>query len=246
MVDEKFSIQEAEYEFPYHHVPHFRGGVPSSIRRLGWGLEYLCYQRVVADMVAELRPASVLDVGCGDGRFLGLVDARIRKGVDLSEVAVRFARAFHPEIEFAVADIADLTEQFDVVTSIETLEHIPDEGVTGFVRALAMRCRIGGHVLVSVPTTNVPVNRKHYRHYDLALLEQQVAASGASLVLEAHEFVFRGSAALDLMRRATFNRLWSAEIAPLQRLAWHYVWTRLRHASASDGRHLVARFARTA
>jgi cyclopropane fatty-acyl-phospholipid synthase-like methyltransferase len=243
-MDDKFALQDGQYEFPYHHIPHFRGARPSTVRHLGWGLEYLCYQRLLVERVHELAPRSLLDVGCGDGRFVGLVgpSVPVRKGVDLSTAAIGFARAFHPDVSFEAIDAAALTEQFDVVTSIETLEHVPDDAVGGFLRTLAARAR--GHVLISVPTKVVPLTKKHHRHYDLALLEDQVAASKAPLVLEGHEYIYRGSRLMTLVKRATSNRLWTLEIAPLQRLAWRYVWTRLRAATARDGHHLLARYRR--
>jgi len=241
-MSDKFAIQDGQYEFPYHHIPHFRGGAPSTIRSLNWGLEYLCYLRLLAERVMELAPASVLDVGCGDGRLLGLLDAPVRHGVDLSAAAIRFARAFHPDVTFEVIDDEAVDAEFDVVTSIETLEHIPDDGTEGFLRALAARARPDGHVLISVPTTVVALNAKHYRHYDLALLQQQVAASGAPLVLEREEYVYRHSRLLKALRRATVNRLWTVEIPAVQELAWRYVQRRVRSATAADGHHLVARY----
>src|SRR6185503_12913568 len=56
LVDDKFALQDEQYHFPYHHIPHF-GPHPSNIRRLGWGLEYLCYQRILVERVRELAPA---------------------------------------------------------------------------------------------------------------------------------------------------------------------------------------------
>jgi cyclopropane fatty-acyl-phospholipid synthase-like methyltransferase len=242
--DDKFALQDEQYHFPYHHIPHFHGDHPSTVRRLGWGLEYLCYLRILVERVRAIAPASLLDVGCGDGRFLGLIGAGVarRKGVDLSTSAIGFARAFHPEVQFEAIDAADLTEQFDAVTSIETLEHVPDDAVGGFLRTLAARSR--DHVLISVPTTAVPLNKKHYRHYDLELLERQVAASGAPLALAGHEFIYRGSRLMTALRWATANRLWTLEIAAVQDLAWRYVWTRLRTATARDGHHLLAHYRR--
>jgi len=244
-VDDKFALQDEQYQFPYHHIPHFHGEYPSNIRRLGWGLEYLCYLRILVERVRELAPGSLLDVGCGDGRFLGLIGAQVprRKGVDLSSSAIGFARAFHPEVQFEAVDAAELTEQFDAVTSIETLEHVPDESVGGFLRTLAARSR--EHVLISVPTTAVPLNKKHYRHYDLELLERQVAESKAPLALVGHEFIYRGSRLMTALRWATSNRLWTLEIAAVQDLAWRYVWKRLRTATARDGHHLLAHYRRT-
>jgi cyclopropane fatty-acyl-phospholipid synthase-like methyltransferase len=242
-VDDKAALQDSQYQFPYHHIPHFRGQRPSTVRNLGWGLEYLCYLRLLVERVHQLEPHSLLDVGCGDGRFLGMIGPRVpvRRGVDLSTSAIRFARAFHPDISFDAIDAGALTEPFDLVTSIETLEHIPDDGIGGFLRTLAARSR--RHVLISVPTKVQPLTKKHHRHYDLALLERQVADSGAPLALDGHEYIYRDSRLMELLKRATSNRLWTLEIRPLQQLAWRYVWTR-RTATEQDGHHLLARYRR--
>jgi len=71
---DKFALQDQAYEFPYHHIPYFEPGSGAGIhvRRLRWGLEYLCHLRHLAEVIAGLQVSSVLDVGCGDGRLLGL------------------------------------------------------------------------------------------------------------------------------------------------------------------------------
>ncbi len=183
-MDARAAAQESEYEFPYHHIAHFDGaGSASRARILQWAVEYLVYTKRVADVVAEHAPASLLDVGCGDGRFLGLVPASIprRVGMDASERAISFARAFHPEIEFHARDADDTDETFEVVTAMEVLEHVPDDVVPHFLNTLADRTEPGGTLLLVVPITNAPVPPKHYRHDDEALLRSQLQESGAPL-----------------------------------------------------------------
>lgn len=239
---DKFKLQDAQYEFPYHYIPHLADGRARNSRRLRWGVEYLCYQLHLVEQVHAVRPGSILDVGCGDGRFLGLLGPSVprRKGVDLSESAIRFARAFVPDADFEVIAADRLDDTFDVVSAIEVLEHVPDDGVAGFLRTLAARCRPGGAVLLSVPTTNVPLNPKHYRHYDRALLEQQLAASGARLDVERVDFVYRNSRLANWIDRVTQNRFLTLEVPALERLRWDHAWRRLRVADPDDGRHLVA------
>ena len=60
------------------------------------------------------------------------------------------------------ADVAGIEEQFDVVASIEVLEHIPDEVLPGFVRAIAQRVA-GWASDYFGPHRCEPVHRKHYR-----------------------------------------------------------------------------------
>jgi len=236
-------IQEAEYAFPYHYVPHVDSrGTPWCVRRLSWGFEYLCYVSHVQELVGELAPSSVLEVGCGDGRVIGSLTGSIarRLGVDISERAIGFAKAFHPEIEFRVQDAADLDEEFDLVLAVEVLEHVADEDVTGFLRALAARTRPNGHVLVSVPSIVVPVVKKHHRHYGAALIQRQVVDSGAPLNVVRLDYVCGRSWVLSLYQRLCMNRFWVVQSGFVNRWVWAYVWRRLRHAKENRGRHMVA------
>lgn len=240
---ERAAIQEAEYEFPYHHIPHFDvAGVGARARILPWGLDYLLYLGRMRDLVVQQDPDSVLDVGCGDGRFLGLLPASIgrRMGVDLSERAIQFARAFHPGIEFDARDAADLEETFDVVTAVEVLEHVPDESVPGFLRALAARTRPGGAVVICVPSTFVPVTPKHFRHYDEELLTKQLADSGAPLRIEHIEWACRRSRLAVWYRKLTLNRLWFAEIWPVRKRVWNYLRKNTLAADKGRGKHVIA------
>jgi 2-polyprenyl-3-methyl-5-hydroxy-6-metoxy-1,4-benzoquinol methylase len=246
--DRCFALQDAQYEFPYHYLPHLHDGHARRTRSLRWGREYLCYLMFLVEKLRALAPGSLLDVGCGDGRLISLVAPQLPgcelHGVDLSAGAIRFARAFVPGAHFAEEPAERLTRSFDVVTAIEVLEHVPDEGCAGFLRTLAARCRPGGHVVVSVPTTNVPLNRKHYRHYDEALLRQQLAASGAPLEVRALDWVYRQPTWLRWLDRAVDNRHFRLEITALDRALWEHTWRRLRAASAADGHHLVATLVR--
>jgi 2-polyprenyl-3-methyl-5-hydroxy-6-metoxy-1,4-benzoquinol methylase len=242
-MDERAAEQEAEYAFPYHHLAHFdRAGSASRVRILQWAVEYLVYMKRAADLVVEAHPASVLDVGCGDGRFLGLLPDTIgrRVGADLSERAVSFARAFHPEIEFHARDAAELDETFDVVTAIEVLEHVPDAFTDGFLRTLAERTRPGGLVLIVVPTLHAPVPPKHHRHYDEALLRAEIEASGAPVTVERTEWILRSTPLLRAYNTATFNRFWFVEVWPLRKRIWRHAWENARHADATNGKHLLA------
>ncbi len=240
---EKSDLQEREYDFPYHHLPYLTPrGFAVRYRAMAWGFEYLCYLAHVRELVHSLAPDSCLDVGCGDGRLLGLLGPRVprRAGADLSERAVAHARAFHPDVEFHVADPADVPGVFDVVTAIEVLEHIPDGDTGRFLRELARHARPGGHVVLSVPTVAVPRAPKHHRHYDEQLLRRQVQESGAVLSFARVEHVCRRSALVDWYVKLGLTRFWFVDIRPLSYAAWRYTWKKLRHADARTGTHLVA------
>ncbi len=84
----------------------------------------------------SLRPldfTSILDVGCGQGSLLAELLTQYPDmkphGVDLSPVALEFARARVPSGKYEILDIANdsLDEVFDLVVCSEVLEHIPDD-----------------------------------------------------------------------------------------------------------------------
>jgi SAM-dependent methyltransferase len=247
---DKRSLQEGQYLFPYHHLPHFESdGRPLRSRRVGWGLEYLCYQRHIAALVGALRPTSVLEVGCGDGRFIGDLYAPgcARMGMDISEPAIAFARRFYPDVEFtAASSIGSVpTRLHDAVVSIEVIEHIPDELEAVFVASLFAQARIGGHVVLSTPSTNVPLNRKHYRHYDEARLRATLDASGAAYRIRSVEHVVPHGLLLKAYMRLTSNRYWFLEWRWLNAIVWRHLWTN-RIVDAASGAHLVVVAERTA
>jgi 2-polyprenyl-3-methyl-5-hydroxy-6-metoxy-1,4-benzoquinol methylase len=239
---DKYKIQDDQYSFPYHHIPHFDSkGVGVCFRTLSWGFEYLCYLRHIRELVHSLTPSSVLEVGCGDGRVIGMLDWGIdrRVGVDLSRRAIRFAKAFHHDVEFLSVDARELKETFDVVLTVAVLEHIPDDQVSTFLRTLEERTNRGGYVVISVPTTVVRVSKKHYRHYDLNLFQKQLEETGVHLAITNVEYVYRNSRLVKLYSKFTKNHHWFIELRVFNCLMWNYVWKRLRKTDERHGKHLV-------
>ena len=108
--------------------------------------------------IAPLNNVRALDVGCGGGI---LADAMARKGaevlgIDLSSKALKVAQlhalqAQTPRVsyrEISAEDLADESPgQFDVVTCMEMLEHVPSPA--SVVRACATMVRPGGWVFFS-------------------------------------------------------------------------------------------------
>ncbi len=121
---------------------------------------------VRAQFVAERAPlagARVLDVGCGGGLLceaLARAGAKV-SGVDLAPGMIEVARLHAIEqsldIDYRVASAESLAESaggtFDIVTSMEMLEHVPDpETMTA---TLARLVRPDGHVFLSTLNRNL-------------------------------------------------------------------------------------------
>jgi len=112
------------------------------------------FHRRIAEIVAPLRPATVLDAGCGEGylaRYLldHLEGIRLW-GVDASERAIARARQRCPEATFEVASVDSFDaggKSFDLVVCSEVLEHLESPE-----RALARLASLAGsHALLTVP-----------------------------------------------------------------------------------------------
>ena len=114
------------------------------------------FEGALEALFAAADPASVLDVGCGEGVLvqrwaLQRPGARL-VGIDLEEPSIQAGWAEHaaPNLEYRVMPAADLPfgdREFELASAIEVLEHVPDPE-----RTLAEMARCAsGHLLVSVP-----------------------------------------------------------------------------------------------
>lgn len=102
-----------------------------------------------------LEGKSALDVGCGAGLLtepLARMGARVT-GIDaapeLIEAARQHAAGQGLEIDYRAVAVEDVEGQFDLVTSLEVVEHVADPAV--FVTALARRLAPGGLLILSTP-----------------------------------------------------------------------------------------------
>lgn len=105
------------------------------------------------------RQQRVLDLACGVGYgsfILRAHGAAEVLGVDLEPEAIRYAREHYclPRLEFAQDDAHTCRfgdRSFDVMTSFETIEHLPQP--REFLRNAAQLLVPGGRLLVSAPNT---------------------------------------------------------------------------------------------
>jgi 2-polyprenyl-3-methyl-5-hydroxy-6-metoxy-1,4-benzoquinol methylase len=114
------------------------------------------FERNLQDLLDSTEPGSLLDVGCGEGvltqRWAQQLAPRRVVGIDLDDplIAAEWEKRPAPNLTYVAQRAEHLPfadGEFDVVTAIEVLEHVPDPAHT--VAEMA-RCA-SGHVLVSVP-----------------------------------------------------------------------------------------------
>lgn len=167
-------VQEEQYAFPYHYLPSWSAKGLTLARYWPWGYRYLGGLRVVLDLLKPCDFSSLIDIGCGDGRFLreaaqAYPDVELL-GVDYSERAIHLAQAFNPDLHYAALNILEAppAKRFAMATLIEVLEHIPPAEVARFVAAVANLLEAGGQLVLTVPHRNKPVIRKHFQHFSAA------------------------------------------------------------------------------
>jgi SAM-dependent methyltransferase len=101
------------------------------------------------------RPGSrAVDLGCGSGRFTGLLAQRHREvlGIDIAAVEIDMASAdnTHPNVDFQTRSLLDVTARrdgrFDTVLSVNAVHQLRDNGtVLPHLRSLVAP---GGHLVV--------------------------------------------------------------------------------------------------
>ncbi len=178
--EKEFDKHDYDEFYENHHFQPLREdhalAAHEIIPRFGWAF----------DKVEELKPQTLLDLGCLDGSF-GLTIAKHLgvdvTGVDLTKdgIAIATERAekhdlpaiFHQgKIEDWLQFYAKQGKTFDVVTCFEVLEHVdnPAELIKLIDEVLAP----GGSVLISTPSFESPIwgaddeaNKCHVRLYTM-------------------------------------------------------------------------------
>ena len=136
--------------------------------------------------VSSLEVRSVLDVGCGSGENLGALAALGRyelTGMDISQEALNLARRRVPSARFVLIDIEReaLPEQFDLVMSIQVVEHLLDDiaafkNIAGMTRAYVFISTIAGRMRPS------EVEIGHVRNYSVIELRRKLELVGLEVV----------------------------------------------------------------
>lgn len=127
-------------------------------------MEFICTQ-------VDLKDKIVLDVGCGGGiltESLAEFDAHTT-GIDMSASTIAAAKA-HAQtaklaIDYQTISVADMSaqhaQQFDIITCLEMLEHVPDPAA--IIKACVTLVKPGGHLFFST------INRT-FKAYTLAII----------------------------------------------------------------------------
>ena len=110
----------------------------------------------IREFVEELAPAEhALDFAVGDGRVAALIKASRLVGADVSQVALDRARTRLPDAELVLVEPDEPLpfddNAFDLVTVIETLEHVRDVQLA--LSEIRRVLRPGGRLALTTPAS---------------------------------------------------------------------------------------------
>ena len=150
----------------------------------GKGVQWFWHKHRFAAVAAVIPPTGerILDVGCGPGTFLGHFSGGYTQavGLDLARAQIEFAtgRYGSDRLRFESADVSSLNgqNQFDSITSIEVIEHLPRNETQTFLRSLYDLLKDGGTLVLTTPN-----NRSFW-----PLIEWIISKKGPVDYLEQH------------------------------------------------------------
>ena len=179
-MDQIQKTQENQYAFPYHYIPDFdENNNFSQFVSWSWGAHYIGGIKTVLSYLRKVEFNSLMDIGCGDGRFLRELsnmypdNEKTFLGVDYSERAINLAKAMNPSLDYVCMNIVKepASRSFDVATMVEVLEHIPPAEVMQFLNAVSMNLKENGLLFLTVPHKNKQLQDKHFQHFNSQTLK---------------------------------------------------------------------------
>ena len=210
-----------------------------------WGVEYYGYVNFALDLAEEHGFQNLAEVGCGDGAISVELARRYPDrqfvGYDLSERSIAFANAYAAGIKnltFHAEDFEKAPQQYDVVLCVETLEHIPDEEIDSFLKTIHRKLNDSGVLVITIPSVNVPLNPKHYRHYNVELLTEQ--ATQHFHVKESYYIHNQKTFGYHILRFLLINRIFVLQHLRLRKWLFGLYDRWYKKAAPETGSHVVA------
>lgn len=142
-----------------------------------------------------------LDYGCGPGTFIGNYSRLESVGVDISEIQISFAKKkYGTNFDFfntSQIQQENFNKKFDVITSIELIEHLTDEEILKLLDDLYDLLDEGGILVLTTPNFGSTYS----------LIELAVNIFGKVSYKEQHINKFNKSRLLELLNQSNFEKI---------------------------------------
>jgi 2-polyprenyl-3-methyl-5-hydroxy-6-metoxy-1,4-benzoquinol methylase len=121
------------------------------------------YEAKLAKWLPADPGASILDLGCGAGRFVKWLSQKGYSrlaGVDRSPEQIMQARAAAPAAELYELDLFSFLQgkqaQYDLIAALDVIEHMDKAQVLEFLRLVFAALKPGGRLLLQTPNADSP------------------------------------------------------------------------------------------
>lgn len=117
---------------------------------IGFGNEVKKLHEVFIDIVNEIKPKTLLDLGCGQGDLLAAMPKEIKaKGIDLSSEQIKVCK--EKGLDASTTNLFDLEEKFEtIIATFDVLNYIPKEELDKFVKKIYDSLEKGGYLVFDV------------------------------------------------------------------------------------------------
>ncbi len=159
----------------------------------------------------------------------------------MSVEATKFAEAYcmaYNNIEIYAENFSNAEQKFDAILCIETLEHISNNDLNDFLISVKNNMTTDSDLIISVPTTNIPLNKKHYRHYDINLLKEQT--DSYFNIIEVN-YVHNPCRLYKLINYIMYNRFYILNVKLFRKWLFSIYKSYYQITTEKKGSHLVAR-----
>jgi SAM-dependent methyltransferase len=189
---------------------------PFKPAHMGYWIRSHYFRHYVRSLIRRQNFVDVLDAGCGTGMYsrmlaIWLPHARIH-AIDL--LSLKEWKDAPENISFETLDLRhlDAHDRYDLVVTVDVLEHIPDN--TDVIRRFARALRSGGYLYIAVPSETQEQHflpRHLFSHFHeweehehigeqhtLAQLAEFVRSMGLDVCVARHTFTFFGTIAWEI------------------------------------------------
>lgn len=178
--------QEDQYCKPYHYF----------IEKNSYtGLFYYSYIQPVINYINNKKGLKIFDAGCGDGFVeYSINDNNEIFGLDYSKKAIEFAKIFNdcsPSKKFFCQSIENTNfsdSYFDLIINLAVFEHIEPNKCGDVLSEFNRVLKSDGELILAIPTKNLSIPKKHYRHFDYNEIESILKEK--NFLIKNHYYVF--------------------------------------------------------
>ncbi len=113
-------------------------------------------QRIAKALPFVEPGASVVDIGCNDGAFFAAARDRVKSGIGID--LQRPDSWVGGPYELRIGDFPDVIhphESFDAIVALAVAEHVPQDGLEAWAKAIPDMLRPGGRLIITTPSPRV-------------------------------------------------------------------------------------------